>query len=126
MSANPRLFEIIVANSACTALLGTNPTRFYPYDQSPKQAPRPYATYGVITALPQNYLGDLADIDQKGTQIDIYADNSANCEAAFDAIREAIEPLDNKCIITNFSTVARDPETQAYHARIEVDVWEIR
>jgi Protein of unknown function (DUF3168) len=126
MTANPRLFSIIAGDSSCTALLGVNPTRFYPYSQAPKGAPRPYAVYGVITALPQNYLDDRADIDQKGTQIDIYAESAAACEATFNAIRDAIEPSIHKCILTNFSTPALDSDTNSYHARMEVDVWEQR
>lgn len=126
MSVNPRIFQIIAADAACIALLGSSPTRFFPAGQSNKQQPTPYATYGVFNATPQNYLDKPADMDQKGTQIDIYGKTAADVSDVFDAIREALEPVDNKIFVTNYATPDRDGETGLYHARLEVDVWESR
>ena len=125
MTAFPRIFEIITATPAVTALLGVSPTRFYP-SRSPKNAPKPYAVYNVFNAIPQNYLAGPADIDQKGTQIDIYAATAQSCSDVMEAIRAALEPDDNKIRVISFSILEQDAETDAYHARLEVDVWETR
>lgn len=125
MTAFPRIFEIIAADAACTALLGSTPTRFYP-SRSPKNAPRPYAVYNLFNAEPENYLSGPADIDRKGTQIDIYASSAASCSDAFEAIRAALEPDENKIRVISYSIIEQEAETDAYHARLEVDVWETR
>lgn len=126
MSIAPRIFQIIAADAACTALLGVNPTRFFPAGQANKQAPQPYATYGVVVGTPQNYLDKPADMDQKATQIDIYAKTFAECNDVYEAIRAALEPVENKIYIDSFATPDRDAETGLYHARLEVDAWESR
>lgn len=126
MSIAPRLFQIIAADAACTALLGANPVRFYPAGQANKQTPQPYATYGVTLGTPQNYLDKPADMDQKSTQIDIYGKTFADVDAVFEAIRAALEPVINQISIGAFATPDRDGDTGLYHARLEVDAWESR
>lgn len=126
MSIASRIFQIIAADAACTALLGVNPVRFYPAGNANKAAPQPYATYGTVVGIPQNYLDQPADMDQKTIQIDIYGKTFASADDVYEAIRAALEPVENKISIGNFATPDRDGETGLYHARLEVDVWESR
>lgn len=123
MSLQPKVFPIITASAQCTALLGVTPTRFYPAGRAPKNAPKPYATYGVPSATPENYLDKAPDIDNIGTQIDIYADTEEACSDTFTAIRAALETHFH---ITNYAIPERDAETDSYHARMDVDVWQHR
>lgn len=125
MTAFPRLFQIIAAASPVTALLGTSPVRFYP-SRSPKNAPQPYAVYNLFNAEPENYLSGPSDMDRKGTQIDIYAKTADSCSDVLEAIRTALEPDDNKIRVISYSIIEQEAETDAYHARLEVDVWEAR
>lgn len=118
---NPEIFPILKNTPAVMALLGSGGVlRFYPYADAPQNATKPYATYGVYNGNPENYLDRVPDIDNMGTQIEIWADNSTQCEAIFTVLRDTLEPLGH---MTNFASTRRDFETQLYNARMEFDFW---
>lgn len=117
---NPPLFITLSNTPAVTALLGVSPLRVYPWGEAPQNSPRPYATYGVYNGLSENYLDRVPDIDNLGTQIDIWAETGVSCNACFVAIRDAIEPIAH---VTGFQAAIKDEETQLYHSRLEVDFW---
>ncbi len=119
----PSLFQILNANNAVKALLGSNPLRVYPWGRAPQNVAKPYAVYGVYNANPENYLGNVPDIDNKGTQIDIYSETSANLQSCFTAVRDALE---TSAHMVNFSTPAQDAETDLYSVRMEFDFWDER
>jgi hypothetical protein len=117
---NPNIFPILNANNAVKAALG-NPLRVYPWGRAPKNVKYPYAVYTVYNALPENYLDSRPDIDNKGTQLDIYADNGNDLKTCFDAIRLALEGVAH---MTNYSTPVQDADTNLYSCRMEFDFWE--
>lgn len=120
---NPDIFPILNANTAVKALLGSNPLRFYPYARAPQNVVKPYAVYNVYNGNPENYLDRVPDIDNKGTQIDIYATTSESVENVFTALRDALEPQGH---MTSFSTPALDADTNLYTGRMEFDFWDGR
>lgn len=120
---NPELFPILNANTAVKAVLGSNPLRVYPWGRAPQNVVKPYAVYGVYNGNPENYLNQVPDIDNKGTQIDIYASTSESAEDVFIAIRDALEPTVH---MTSFATPNLDAETNLYSARLEFDFWDER
>ena len=120
---NPNIFEIITSYPIATGLLGTNPTRFYPFGRSADKSPKPYAVYQVYNGVPENYMDKVPDIDNHGTQIDIYADTADSCSQVFTAIRDALEPHFH---MTGFAVPEQDADTDEFHARLEFDVWQIR
>lgn len=115
----PNIFAILDDESTAQALLG-DPVRVYPWGEAPQNVLFPYVTYGVYNGLPENYLGNIPDIDQDGTQIDIWAKDSASCRAVFIAIRDIIEP---QAHMTSYQLFDRDTETQLYHGRMDFDFW---
>ena len=116
----PPIFQTLKATAAVTALLGTKPLRFYPWGQAPQNPTKPYATYGVFNGNPENYLDRTPDIDNMGTQIDIWATTGKSCDDCFIALRDALEPLGH---MITFQSATKDPETQLYTARMEFDFW---
>lgn len=120
---NPPIFPLILADTACKAILGENPTRFYPWGRVPQNSKKPYAVYTVYNAIPENYLGDLPDIDNKGTQVNIYADRPDDIDTAYTAIRNALEPHAH---MTSFSSFDPDNQTDLYNMRMEFDFWDPR
>lgn len=120
---NPRIFPILRDDTQVTALLGTNPMRFFPWGRAPQKPQTPYAVYAVYNALPENYLGQTPDIDNKGTQINIYAKTAESLEDCFTAIRDALEPYGH---MTSYATPDLDAETDLYSCRMEFDFWEAR
>lgn len=120
---NPDLFPILNANVAVKALLGSSPLRVYPWGRAPNNVVKPYAVYGVYNGNPENYLDRVPDIDNKGTQIDIYGVKGEDVENCFIAIRDALEPFAH---MTSFSTPDRNTETNLYEGRMEFDFWDYR
>ena len=120
---NPNIFALLNASNSVKALLGASPLRVFPWGRAPQNVQKPYAVYAVYSATPENYLGSPPDIDNKGTQVNIYAETSASLEACFDAIRNALEPHAH---MTNFASPDREAETNLYSARMEFDFWHER
>lgn len=120
---NPYLFPPLKASTAVKDLLGYDPLRVYPWGRAPENVVKPYAVYGVYNANPENYLGTKPDIDNKGTQIDLYGETAASVNDVFVAVRDVLE-VDN--YMTSFSTPDLDEDTNLYHARMEFDFWDER
>lgn len=120
---NPPLFSILNNSAPVKALLGSNPLRIFPWGRAPKEVKKPYGVYVVYNAIPENYLGEVPDIDNKGTQLNIYADTSESLQNCFIAIRDAIEPLAH---MTSFATPDLDADTDLYSCRMEFDFWDER
>lgn len=117
---NSELFTILNTVTAVKLLLGANPLRVYPWGRAPENPTKPYAVYGVYNANPENYLADRADLDDKGTQIDIFADTAVSIENCFNAIRNALETV-HYGYLTSWSTPDLDEETNLYHIRMDYD-----
>lgn len=120
---NPELFEILNASVSAKMIFGSNPMRVYPWGKAPQNVTRPYAVYGVFNGLPQNYLDCVPDIDNKGTQVDIYADDPDEAEQAAIVVRSVLEPHAH---MISYSTINQDDETELYGFRLEFDFWETR
>lgn len=120
---NPQLFTLLNASVQVKLNLGANPLRVYPWDRAPENVKKPYAVYAIYNGLPENYLAGRPDIDNKGTQINIYADSAESLEKCFIAVRDALELHAH---MTNFSTPAQDADTNLFSCRMEFDFWQSR
>lgn len=117
------LFEILYADTTCRTVFGYPTMRVFPWGRAPDKVQKPYAVYTTINGTPENYLDTTPDIDNIGTQVNIYADTSSSLASAFNAIREAVEPYAH---MTNFATPDLDADTNLYSARMEFDFWKNR
>ena len=118
----PPIFQVCAAVPAVTALLGTDPTRLFPFGQAPQGVALPYAVHQVITGFPENYLGQVPDIDSFTVQIDVYAKSVSEARQVAEALRDAIEP---HAYITGWNGESTDPETG--HKRYGFDVdWHVQ
>lgn len=113
----PPIFQVCAASPAVTALLGTNPTRLWPFGEAPQRVALPYAAWQTIGGLPENYLEDRPDVDSWSIQIDVYADTVTKARNAAKALRDAIEPV---AYVTRWGGESRDPKTK--HYRVSFDV----
>jgi hypothetical protein len=100
-----------------------NVLRVYPWGEAPENVARPYATYGVYNGVPENYLGQVPDVDNLGTQIDVWADTAASGNACAIAIRDSLEPHAH---MTSFAANERDGETKLYRCRMSFDFYKER
>lgn len=117
------IFPLLAANPAVTALVGTNPVRIFPFANAPQETEKPYVTYGTYNGIPQNYLDRVPDVDNLGTQINIWAESANDCLDLSIAIRDTLEPYGH---MTSFQSLTRDPETQLFTAQLEFDFWKNR
>ena len=102
------LFAFVKSSSACAALLGRSPVRFFEFGTAPQLEETPYATFQHIAGNPYNNLTGPAAADHITTQVDVWADSSAECKAVANAIRGAIE---NNCYVTSWLGTNKEGET---------------
>jgi hypothetical protein len=117
MSSAP-IFSLCASSDAVTQLLGSHPTRLYPFGQAPQNVAKPYAVWQVIGGNPDNYMSDRPDTDMFSLQIDVYAESGSSATDVGDAIRFAIE-LD--AYTTSYNGDSRDEQTGHYRHSFDVD-----
>lgn len=120
----PPLFAAVNV-SGVQALLktGTGPLRFYLFGRAPQGVDLPYAVWQMSGGAPENFLGNVPDMDSMGVQIDVYASPSQGPDVArnvAEAIRDAIEP---HCHITSWRGDFQDPDTNNYRFSFDCDWW---
>lgn len=120
----PPIFDIIDIPAVRALLRGPDGlTRFYLFGLAPQAPTYPYAVWRQIGGQPENYLGDLPDIDNYVVQIDVYAKDVQSAQIARNvakALRDALEPVSH---ITRWGGESRDPETKSYVITFDVDFW---
>lgn len=108
---------------AVQALLksGNGPLRFWLFGMAPQGVTYPYAVWQTSGGTPENYLGNVPDVDSFGVQIDVYASESQGTDVArsvAQAIRNAIEP---HCHITSWRGDSQDSVTKSYRFSFDCD-----
>lgn len=116
----PPVYAVVKKSSAVLAALGSPLPRVYPFGLAPQDPVKPYAVWQLIPGGPQNYLGDLPDIDEMPTQIDVYGTTADSVRSAAVALRDAIEPYAH---VTGWRGETRDTETTLYRFSFDVDWW---
>lgn len=120
----PRVFEIIKAASAVTALIGTSPVRCYRHGSAPQGVAAPYVTWAVVSGTPENNLGDPPPIDSYLVQVDCWTENTGGgdvqVEALAEAVRNALEP---RAAMVSVDADTRDVETQRYRITMTFNFW---
>ncbi|GAB0077160.1 DUF3168 domain-containing protein [Pseudomonas syringae pv. tomato] len=112
------IFAVCAADPAVLALLGSSPTRLYPFGEAPEGVAKPYAVWQVIGGNPENYLSGRPTVDGYVLQVDVYGDSGSSARAVTEAIRDAIELT---AYITRWGAESRDPVTKSYRSSFDVD-----
>lgn len=107
----PPIYETVAASSAVTALLGSPKPRFFAFGNAPNPPQKPYSVWRLAYGTPENYLGDLPDIDSFGIQIDTYAADGDTARRVSAALQAAIEPVAH---VTSYGAEVRDSDTMNY------------
>lgn len=114
----PPIFPVVAASAAVKSVLGAVPVRFFPFGEAPQGVVLPYSAWQIVGGSPENYLGDLPDVDDCTVQVDVYAATIDSANAALLALRDAIEP---KAHITLWLGTKRDPDTGHWRATFRLD-----
>lgn len=114
----PPIFQVCAADTSVQALLGTDPTRFWPFGEADPTPEYPYAVWQLITGTPQNYLDKPPDIDNFGIQIDVYAQSAQSARDVAHALRSAVESV---AYVTAYIGEFRDTITRSFRYSFSVD-----
>lgn len=113
----PPVYSTLQASSAVTAIVGTRVGR---HGEVNPDTPRPYITWQVVGALPENQLSAVPDTDFVQVQINCMHTSDAGVETLAEAVRDAIEPYAH---VTGIPVDQRDAETRLYWIALQVDWW---
>ncbi|AVF41562.1 hypothetical protein AL486_19095 [Pandoraea apista] len=115
----PKVFKVLSASAAVTALIGTAPVRAYPHGSAPQGVTSPYLTFSFPSGAPENAL-EGACADKFRTQIDCWSTGDAEVEALADAVRSALEP---SALCVGYVADERDSQTEKYRISMVFDWW---
>ena len=123
----PPIFEYAAASPAVTALLGSAPTRLWPFANAPQPNATgyalPYAVHQLVYGSPENTLGCTPTTDNIGIQVDAYGKSVTEVRAVLTALRDAFEPYG---YITAYNGETREADTGLYRASLTAEFWEDR
>lgn len=125
----PPIFTTLQASAQVRAIFGARP-RVYRQGEAPQLPPpraggtvpevKPYATWLLVSGVPENQLSGTPTHDRAGVQIDVYARGDAECEAAAKAIRDQMETVTH---MTALRGLPRDVDTRLYRISMDFDYW---
>lgn len=115
----PPAFEIVAGYAPATALLGANPTRFWPFGHAPQNETRPYAVWQTVYGNPYNSLSCIPSEDLYGVQVDAYAKTGADARKVAAALRDAFELSYNQ--VTAWNGEDWEPATGLYRVSMTVE-----
>lgn len=118
---NPPVFSIAVASPAVLAVLGSAPTRLWPFGQAPQNETRPYAVWQVVYGNPDNSLSCVPKEDLLGTQIDSYAKTVSGARQVAEVLRDAYEESFNQ--VTAWNGEDWEQSTGLYRVSFTVEFW---
>ncbi len=109
------IYSTLSGDSAVSALVGN---RIYPVWVNNDPA-KPYITYRLISAAPQNTLDDDPLVDQRRVQIDAWADSYADAHAVESAVRDALQPLGMFVNINEFD----EPDLRLFRVSMDLSIF---
>lgn len=104
----PPIFQLAFASAEVKAAFGSNPLRVYPFGSAPQGVAKPYAVWRLYAGSPENYLGNLPDMDRYVLQVDVYDSTPPAVISAARKLRDALEPHAH---ILAYRAGDTDPET---------------
>lgn len=114
----PPVFSTVSGDTAVRAALGSDPVRVFPFGTAPDNVALPYAVWQVFTGGPENYVGNLPDLDSFVVQVDVYGASPTSVRAAAEALRDALEPVHH---IVGWRGESRDVETRRFRFSFDVE-----
>lgn len=123
----PVVLPILAADPEVTGILGTTPVRFYPHGRAPQNVQAPYATWFIVSGIPENQLDEVPRVDRFSVQIDCWSDNTGEgaqeVKELATAIRDALEPHAH---MTAIAVDGVDQDTQRHRLGLQFTVWQDR
>lgn len=119
----PPVFELVAASTDVKNKLGTDPVRVYLFGEAPPNSLKPYCVWQSAYGQPQNFLGQLPDMDFYGVQVEVFAKTADAAREAAQPLRDAFEPAGH---IVRWGGEFRDPDTKDYVFSFDVEFFKER
>jgi hypothetical protein len=113
----PPVYATLATDSSAADLLG-DPLRVWRHGAAPQGVSRPYVTWALVVATPENTLSETPGVDRCTVQIDCWSLQSAEVLQLASAVRDAVEPLAH---MTGVVVDERERETKLYHMAMQFD-----
>lgn len=114
---NPPVFEIVKSATEVLSVFGENPTRIYPFGDSPEGSVCPYAVWTVISGSPEIYLNDSPDMDEWVVQMDVYDTTCIGVRTAAEVIRDVLDPVSD---IIAWHGESKESNTLLYQYKFDI------
>lgn len=115
----PEIFPLVSQDAGCIAVLGTNPTRFWPFGQAPQNETRPYAVHQLVSAQPSGNVAGPSCVDSVSLQIDAYAQDANGARAVANAIAKVIDNFHG--VVSSWNGESIDDPTGLYRVIFTAD-----
>ncbi len=111
----PPVYRTLVAAPAVVAIVDR---RIYRHNAAPQDVRRPYVTWFLINAVPENHLSGTPPVDRMSFQVDCWHPTDAGAEELATAVRDALEPFAH---MTGQPIDGRERETKLWRMALEFD-----
>lgn len=115
----PPIYTTLQASAQVRALLGARP-RVFRMGEAPQDCAKPYATWLVISGVPENTLSETPAVDRASIQIDVWTKGDAECVEVATAIRDQMETV---TCMTAWRVSPRDEVSRLYRIGMDFDFW---
>lgn len=115
----PPVYTTLQASATVRNLLGARP-RLSRMGEAPQAGDKPYATWLIVSGVPENTLSETPVIDRDTVQIDVFAKDDAECEAVAKAIRDQMETVTH---MTAWRVLPREEVTRLFRISLDFDYW---
>ncbi len=115
----PPIYTTLQASSTVRGIFGARP-RIFEDGEAPQGVATPYATWLVVSGVPENSLGESPSIERQGVQIDVWAATQAEATAGAEAIRDQMETVTH---MTAWRSPPRDESTRRFRRSMDFDYW---
>ena len=119
----PPIFTLVSNDHDVQVAFGTNPVRVFPFGSAPEKPTLPYSVWQIIGGAPENYVGNLPDMDTFLIQVDVYAKTASSARSSAEALRDALE---EKAYIVAWRGESKDLTTQHYRYSFDINFFTAR
>ena len=111
----PNIKELLSANADINALIAG---RIYRHGEAPQGTIKPYITWFIVGATPENALSCVPDIDKFKLQVDTWSEQDAQVVQITKLVRSVLEIHAN---LVDIPSDERDEKTRLFRMTLEFD-----
>lgn len=120
----PPVFQKLKASADVKNIVGSNPPRIYRHGAAPQDTSKPYITWALVGAAPENNLSSTPPIDAYIVQVDCWHQTDSGIESLAEAARNALEPYAH---MTGIPINQRElSDTKLFRISLQFDWWHER